>query len=377
MNIEILGVGFTNKGAQLMLIAVVEELARSCPGARLAIRTKHLKNWDPGELNVFQKPSISESLLGDLVLRIRFNKKARKYHHMILDPEIDAVLDASGFKYSDFFGHTSIHRRGKRIRKWNKAGKRIVLLPQAFGPLKVPRVRKAIQNIAENVDLMFPRDRESYDYVSSVVGERSNIRICPDFTNLVKGTRPDYFTVNKPRACLIPNAQMIAKTADMIGESYIPFMSKCARFLKGADLDPFILLHAKGDRPLAQKIQKMANMNLDVIEEADPVKLKGIIGSCYLVVGSRFHALTSALSQGVPAVAVGWSHKYEQLFDEYGCNELLISNLDFNVEALQKLQMLISPANHERVVLTLEQSAKVEVQKVEQMWRDVIEVISR
>jgi len=79
----------------------------------------------------------------------------------------------------------------------------------------------------------------------------------------------------------------------------------------------------------------------------------------------------------VPAIATGWSHKYDRLFEDYGCPEMLISNLDFDAEALRKLKMLTEQDNYERFVVTLKQSAQLEIQKTERMWRDVIEVISR
>ena len=153
-----------------MLIGIVEELTRSCPGAQLAIRTKKMKNWDPGILEFFQKPSISESFIGNLVIRLLLGSEARQRYHMILDPEIDVVLDVSGFKYSDQFKHLGTWRRAKRIAKGKQSGKKIVMLPQAFGPFEVSMVRKAIQIIADNVDLMFPRDRDSYDYLKRLVG---------------------------------------------------------------------------------------------------------------------------------------------------------------------------------------------------------------
>ena len=378
MNIEVLGAGFENKGAHLMLIAIVKELKRAFPGTRIAIRSKEVKNWDPGKLELFQKPSLSEHFIGNMVIRHMFDTEARQSSHMILDPEIDVVLDASGFKYSDQFGKTGIWRRARRIVKWKKTGKKVILLPQAFGPFKVSKIRKAVQAIADNVDLMLPRDRDSYGYLTGLVGERKQIMMYPDFTNMVKGELPDYFSTGNHRTCLIPNTQMIVKTSDIKGQSYIPFFAKCARYLKEKDLNPFILNHdMKKDRSLVLEIQKTSGIPLDIIEEEDPIKLKGIIGSCYLVVGSRYHALINALSQGVPAIATGWSHKYDRLFEDYGCPEMLISNLDFDAEALGKLKMLTEKDNYNRVVATLKQSAQLEIQKTERMWRDVIEVISR
>ena len=39
--------------------------------------------------------------------------------------------------------------------------------------------------------------------------------------------------------------------------------------------------------------------------------------------GSRFHALVAALSQGIPVAALGWSHKYAELLGEFGLREFV------------------------------------------------------
>ena len=43
-----------------------------------------------------------------------------------------------------------------------------------------------------------------------------------------------------------------------------------------------------------------------------------LTGCFDLLLASRFHALVFGFSQGVPAAALGWSHKYEELFSLFG-----------------------------------------------------------
>jgi polysaccharide pyruvyl transferase WcaK-like protein len=378
INIEILGARFKNKGAHLMLIAVVEKLSTAYPNARLAIRWKLKKSMKTGGLKLYKKPSESESFVGDLILRIRYSKRARKRKQLILDSEIDLVLDISGFQYSDKFGHGNIANRAKRMRKLKRAGKKVFLLPQGFGPFEAPRVQRAIHTVVDHAELIFARDQDSYDHMERLVGKRSNIVMSPDFTNLLKGTLPDKFTAKEARVCLIPNTQMIAKTSAEIGESYLPFLARCAIFLENADLNPFILLHETGkDTALAREIQKLSGLDLEIVDEKDPVNLKGIIGSCHFVIGSRYHALVSALSQGVPAVATSWSHKYERLYEDYDCKELLISNLDFETGALDVLEDLTDQENYRKIVLRLKEAGDRELQRTEQMWEQVIKAIGQ
>lgn len=51
-----------------------------------------------------------------------------------------------------------------------------------------------------------------------------------------------------------------------------------------------------------------------------------MIGACDLMLGSRFHALIAALSSGVPAVAIGWAHKYPELLGEFGMERLVFDH---------------------------------------------------
>ena len=42
----------------------------------------------------------------------------------------------------------------------------------------------------------------------------------------------------------------------------------------------------------------------------NPSETKGIIGNCDMIISTKMHACIAALSQGIPTVAIAWSHKY-------------------------------------------------------------------
>jgi colanic acid/amylovoran biosynthesis protein len=376
MNVEVCGVGFNNKGAELMLHAIVEELSRSCPDALLVMDPKVANYKDRAKVGLFQKPPRSEWKFGSWLIGIFWRMKIRERYGVILASQIDVVLDASGFALSDQMGIRPAERFARKVIIWKKAGKKIVLLPQAFGPFETSAMRDAFRTIADNVDLIFPRDRDSYDHVVNLIGEKSHIKLRPDFTNLVKGKVPEYFDSGRKRACLIPNSQMIDKTSQIVGDTYIPFIAECIRFLAEAGLDPFLLVHeTKKDGSLAREIRNRCGIPLDIVEELDPLYIKGIIGCSHLVIGSRFHGLVSALSQGVPAIASGWSHKYQLLYEEYGCPELLIADLDFESKAKPRIQQLMNEDSRNAIVDKLLESSTIQVNKSKLMWREVMDLI--
>jgi colanic acid/amylovoran biosynthesis protein len=85
-----------------------------------------------------------------------------------------------------------------------------------------------------------------------------------------------------------------------------------------------LLLHTSGqpDRDLAQLLSEEEGVRgVECVVRDDPYEIKEIISGAHAVVGSRFHGLASALSQGVPSVALGWSHKYAALFSDFGIRD--------------------------------------------------------
>ena len=254
--------------------------------------------------------------------------RLRRRYGLILDREVDVVIDAAGFAYSDQWGAASSLELARAARRWRRRGTRLILMPQAFGPFENHEIRNAIRSAVGNADLVMPRDATSYRYLTDATGEREYIRQYPDFTNLLDGVAPDDFDPGRFGVALVPNYRMIDKTGDANGDSYVAFIKACAQRLQALDANPFLLIHeGRDDERLAERISA-ASGGIPVISEDDPLRLKGILGACRAVVASRFHALVSALSQGVPAVATGWSHKYTELFDDYGFPDGVMSVTD-------------------------------------------------
>ena len=248
-------------------------------------------------------------------------------------------------------------------------------MPQAFGPFTDPAIRKAILNAMENVDLVMPRDSTSYRFLTDVTGERETIRQFPDFTNLIEGTVPAGFNPEDHRVAIVPNYRMIDKTSEASGGKYLPFMSRCARRLAELDARPYLLVHEGIDDEQLAKIISEASGGIPIVKENDPLMIKGILGSSHAVLASRYHALVSALSQGVPAVATGWSHKYTELFEDYDFAEGVFSVDDEAGRVDAMIDRLVDrDANKEMSEQLLQSSARLKALS-EEMWSAVQSVI--
>ena len=375
--IEIRKAGFVNKGAELMLYAVLEKMKKEFPDAKFCMVPSASAPYEKRiVLGFYQKVNLWKKGIrfGNLVYMVP--KKLRDRYGLVMDSEVDIVLDAAGFSYSDQWGKGSTAELASSAKSWKKNGAKVVLLPQALGPYESAINKNSIKKAVENIDLIFARERISYEYITNAVGKRDNIKLAPDFTNLIEGIVPDDFDANTNRFCIVPNYRMIDKTSKEQSEAYLPFMITCARYLLEKDQKPFILVHeGANDLMLANKINDAVDGKLNIIKEAHPLKIKGILGVCEGTIGSRFHGLVSALSQGVPSLATGWSHKYKMLFEDYGFADGLLDVTASKEEVHKKIDLIIDEANKSKIKNIIE-SRSIELKKLsEQMWDDVMRVL--
>lgn len=378
MIIEIQGVDFINKGGELMTHAVVQHIS-SLPGSNIVAAHLRMGSFKQREKTGLHHLSWAYyekfSFLGEYIDTFThlIPKQLRHKFNITTNSEVQAVLDASGFTYSDQQGARMVEIMAKRTIRWKKEGKKIILLPQAFGPFKQKAVRNAFLEILKNADLIFARDKISYEHLINLEpNNNQKIRIAPDFTNLVRGEIPDYFKPNPHQVCIVPNYRMIQKTSQELKDKYIVFLVHCTKYLIEKQLQPFILIHeTNSDYELALKLKSELNLPLEIIQESNPLYIKGILGSCFMVIGSRFHSLVSTLSQGVPCLGTGWSHKYQMLFEDYNCSECLVSPLDAEEKICISIDSIVEEPSRSDLINRINVGSGQQKKLASAMWLDV------
>jgi polysaccharide pyruvyl transferase WcaK-like protein len=378
--IEVRKGGFINKGAELMLCAVLEKMKKEYPEALFAMTPTVSEASSPylkrAKLGFYQKAHLWRKGIQLGMFASLIPSKIRDMFGIVLNKEIDIVLDLAGFAYSDQWGARSCEELANSCKRWKKNGTKVIILPQAFGPFESKHNNKAIQTVLNNADKVFARDKTSYKFLEDVVGDRKNLKIAPDFTNLIEGTLPENHDYETNQFCIVPNYRMVDKTDMQKSDAYLPFMIKVTRYAYEKGLRPFILLHeGANDLMLAEAIKSAISPNIQILKESDPLKIKGIIGASTGTIGSRFHGLVSALSQGKPALATGWSHKYEMLFDDYGFPEGLLDVHMTDSELYRIMDMLIDDSSRSKVTNTIKQNSLVLKKSTELMWDDVMSVL--
>ncbi len=377
--VELIGVGLNNRGAELMLRAVDQRIrdrgltlilgGRAVDRSGLSeVNARRMARPDPERHPYLWRPALAVSR----------TVPAPWWHALgLLAPDRSvALMDASGYAYGDPWGTVRSRRREPLFRWYRSNGRPVVMLPQAFGPFTDSAGRVEAVRLLRHATLVFARDTVSRDHLFDLLGEEERVRLAPDFTCEVEGVPPNGSQRWRGRACVVPNGKMISEVARDIADRYVPFMSEVVGLLTDAGMAPFILQHEDDqDATVCRAIAAATRVPVPVVSGLGAIAAKGVIGSSALVVGSRYHALVSSLSQGVPALGTSWSHKYRTLFEDFRIEHALISDLDPG-RAAEYLAPFLDGDRREAMAEALRSRAGALNAQVKAMWDEVLSLVA-
>lgn len=374
------GVNTNNKGAELMLYAILQEIERRFPDAIVYLHENSIRQgleYIQTNLDLRYKP----------INRIQHHYKRFHIRSIAWRLHIDQVhlddvyavrgadyfIDASGFLVSDQWNLNDY-----TVKKWNlllkrnkAAGTKIIFLPQAFGPINKDNTIKLLSSINQYADIILPREKVSWNYInSSGIVDMNKVKIFTDFTSLVDGEFPAKYNNFKDGICIIPNLRMV-DTGNVKMDDYISLIDLIIKTAKKKN-KPIYLLNHEGprDERLAYQIQSTVGKEIEVITGLNALEVKGMISSAYLVISSRFHGVASSLSTCVPCLATSWSHKYEELFNDYKQHDCVLP-LDNINSAIQMVNNLIDENKNQEIRKSL-QEIKPHIQNETRiMWKEI------
>lgn len=360
---------YTNKGDGLMLHAIVERLESKTDITLSPLVAEYKKRAQLGLYQTLWFESINEP--SNQLITKAFPKFLREKYGIVAEEDIDGILDASGFAYGDQWGEEKVKTMARKAARWKKQGKKVIILPQSLGSFEKPKVKEEFLRLLDNVDLVYARDKSSYEFAIGLNHQIDKIKQAPDFTGALKGKKTDLYTPQARQACIIPNHRMIDSTDDKIGPRYMPFLKECFDSFTKLDMKPFVLVHERVDYSVAEELQKLVGSPIDIVYDDDPLVLRGVISQCHIVLSSRFHGLISTLSQEVPCLGTRWSHKFERVMEEYKCSDFLVSPLDDSGKVFEKIQLLDETNSREKVIGNIGATVKEHKRLNDLMWNEV------
>ncbi len=370
--IELIGVDFENKGACLMLSAVREALDRELSEYQLAIapttKVSVAQIYSLGALRKLQLNRFGSNLLRGIPGLIR---KIFLKRRIVFEQDIRMVLDLSGFAYGDPWPVRRLLYNAAYAERMASRPADFVILPQALGPFNRDDVRPIATRLLNNATIICARDKSSLNNCQPLVADTSHLRLTPDITFDLTVTDVPTIPGNMG---IIPNSKMLTHTdANSNWQArYQNVLLELIQLGQQMNLKPFLLNHeGDADRQICQMLSQQFNPPLPIVEQDDALEIKGIINQADLVISSRYHGCVSALSCQTPVMATSWSHKYQELFAEFGMNDYIISPDESIADWQHKIATLLSAPPDTSGILANHKSA------VRQMWQSITAIIKK
>ena len=226
-------------------------------------------------------------------------------------------------------------------------GKRLILLPQTFGPFKAGVSRVIARAIIRRADHIYSRDRAGLQLLAAMLGplESYKASFCYDVGFVLDPALPQQYScqdlfppVSRSGAAVGINVSGLLSMggydhANMFGLrlEYSAMIEQLIDFLimkrnASVILIPHVMCaepNSEGDNFACVRVyEKMSKLYGDRVTWASGTynqsEIKYIIGQCDFFVGSRMHACIAAVSQHVPAISVAYSDKFIGVMETIG-----------------------------------------------------------
>ena len=295
-------------------------------------------------------------LLARVLPRSRFKDtlvKRNPYFRMFFEADLVANI-TGGDSFSDIYGFRRFFLGF--LSKWLAIflGKKLVLLPQTYGPFRRPLTKVMARYILKHASLVYSRDRAGVEYVNKLLNDSENgkVRFAPDVAFVLDSRKPKQLDIE-------PSADIRAQNSIVVGlnvsgllfnggysrnnmfglkTDYRELICEIIKMLLKEE-EVVVLLIPHVFPPAGYEVESDSDACLKIYEqlrqiypgriflvkgEYDQGEIKHIIGLSDFFIGSRMHSCVAALSQNIPTVGLAYSKKFSGVFDSVGIGNLAI-----------------------------------------------------
>lgn len=362
--------GFLNKGSDIMRRAAIEQIRLFKPNAIIAVR-RYVWKQDAKECKNEGLKMLLDGRALKLVRKVVPLKLINKF--VVTPQQVDVVLDASGFTYGDAWRTTAAMEEAL-YSQFTKKGRKIILLPQAFGPFSKPESIARIKVTNKYASIIYAREPVSMEILKGLFPKNNNILLAPDFTANLSARKKSPIDLKDKEYCLvILNQRMVDRAKADVASSYKQYMVDVIKFLLSKG-EKVVLFNHEGDDDykLMQELNHVFDDKLMMVNALDGLDTKTFIGHSKLLISSRFHGVVSGLCQQVPTFCTSWNHKYEELLKDYKCegNILDVNNIEDTRKILT--DVLANPDKYVAPTSAIEDIKN----RTQQMWYDIFSYIN-
>lgn len=261
----------------------------------------------------------------------------------------DLVIDEAGISFVDSRGFVMNTYAFVCAAVPLLMGVPVVKYAQAMGTFHSFTNRFLAKWILPKLKLICARGKGTYENLKGI-GVSKNVQMCadgafsmPDDPAIAAAVRermaadPFYDAAgetNRPAGKAggivgLSLSSVVQKKCAKLGIDYVQCMTDFMDWLTGEGYR--VLIIANAARIESEKTRNNDLMVCDAVygkaanpemvrwyhEEMGPEEIREYISVCRYLVASRFHAMVGALEKEVPVLLIGWSHKYQEVLDDF------------------------------------------------------------
>lgn len=293
---------------------------------------------------------------------------------IVLERDIKAAFDVSGYSYGDFWGQERVEAASRQYRRLKEAGVKIILMPKTWGPFKEIDPA-AVKKMFDYVDIGFARDDISLQNLREILDTSaiSRLHFAPDYTHEI-----DVSPSTEPgkHVYLIPNSRVIdSETA--AADSYLQLFTSLRSKIKKRGFEARLLIHElSNDRAFISKAGAMGfeDQQVEIAESALDAKRR--IAGSRGVLTSRLHGLYNALNNQIPVIVVGWNFKYQAALEKYNVSGWTLETHANDSEQDEALDKILDEQSVSEFREFVSKGKKASAEETAVMWGKIDAVLS-
>ncbi len=283
----------------------------------------------------------------------------------------DCLLDVSGIAFHDGRLAVVVYHL---VSVWPAFALRVpvVRLSQALGPFENPANRAVARWTLRRTQMTFARGDRSAAFVRSLgipparwsqapdlafafrddmaLTSENDARLAEVLAHLVEVQSVDTAVV-----ALVPSS-LVASQAERRGTDHVAQLAVWVRRLAAAGHHVVVMPHAtregcaasrNNDLVVITRLHKLLAQDpcADDVSYVDfdvnAASIRRLVRRCDIMITSRFHAMVAALAEGVIPVTVGWSHKYLEVLEPFGSEDLACDFKDVGTDVVERTLALL------------------------------------
>ncbi len=268
--------------------------------------------------------------------------------------ESDIVLLANG---GDCFSDTTSKSLVKYVLTFmqyiimSMLNKPYIFLPQTVTPFKRQLSEHLAKFVLNKSTLIMARENETAKYLETIGIDKRKIFLIPDMAFVMDPCSLEHINKILKEESVEENQNVIGITLrDIVKdgnldkltyEKYVDNMRKMIDYLiRHFDATVLLIPHIGIDhskREINDVLNGIKNKNRIYCinrHEYATEELKGIIGRCDLFIGAYMHANIAALSMCVPTVGLGYSYKFQGIFEMMDQKKYVLNHKNLTYEEL-------------------------------------------